>query len=192
MSGRKRVGVLISGRGSNLSALIAAQKAPHWPAPICLVISNRPGAAGLDIAKSAGIKALTIDHTAFAGREEFEADLHAALIANKVDLVVCAGFMRKLTAGFTDKWQGRIINIHPSLLPKYKGLDTHARALEAGDSEAGCTVHHVTSQLDSGPIIAQARVPIKAGDTPETLAARVLKAEHEIFPKALASVARQL
>lgn len=189
MSSRKKVAVLISGRGSNMSALIAAAGASDYPADIALVVSNRPEAAGLETAKAAGIAAETIDHKAFENREAFEAALDKLLVDHKIEIIACAGFMRKLTSSFTRKWEGRMINIHPSLLPKYKGLNTHARALEAGDKEHGCTVHYVTAELDSGPIIMQARVPVHADDTETTLAARVLEQEHKIYPPSLAKVA---
>ncbi|MDH3579899.1 MAG: phosphoribosylglycinamide formyltransferase [Hyphomicrobiales bacterium] len=189
MSSAKRIGVLISGRGSNMAALIEACKAPDYPAEIAIVISNRPGAPGLEMAAEAGIPAATIDHTAYPSREAFEAETDKALREAKVDLICNAGFMRLLTESFVDQWRNRQLNIHPSLLPAFKGLNTHERALEAGVRIAGCTVHFVRSEMDSGPIIAQAAVPVLPGDTPDTLAARVLKAEHELYPLALKLVA---
>lgn len=175
-----------------MTALVEAAGSADYPAEIKLVISNRPDAKGLETAQSQGIKAIGIDHASFATREEFEQELHKMLLAHNIEIVVCAGFMRKLTASFTRKWEGRMINIHPSLLPKYKGLNTHQRALDAGDKEHGCTVHYVTAELDSGPVIMQARVPILDGDTADDLAARILVEEHRIFPLALAEVAQNL
>lgn len=186
---RKRVGVLISGRGSNMQSLALACRAADYPAEIALVVSNRHDARGLTWAREHGIGAVAIDHKAFADREAFEAEIHARLAEANVDLIALAGFMRILTSSFVDRWQGRMINIHPSLLPLFPGLHTHARAIEAGMKIAGCTVHFVTPEMDVGPIIAQVAVPIAAGDTPELLAARVLAAEHEIYPKALQWVA---
>lgn len=189
MSGRKRVGVLISGRGSNLSALIEACKSSAYPAEIVSVISNRPNAPGLEYAREAGIEAACVDHTGYGAREDFEATLDAALRKADVDIVVNAGFMRILTDFFVSRWRDRQLNIHPSLLPAFRGLDTHERALEAGVAISGATVHFVRTEMDSGPIIAQAAVPVLAGDTPDTLAARVLEAEHKLYPHALALVA---
>lgn len=189
MRERKRVCVLISGRGSNMDALIAACRAPCAPAEIALVISNTPDAKGLDSARANGIEAMSIDHQAFSSREAFDAALHDAMVARGIDLVACAGFMRILSAGFTAHWLGRMINIHPSLLPLYRGLDTHARALADGVRIHGCTVHFVVPELDAGPIIAQAAVPVIAGDTPDSLAARVLKAEHALYPQVLLGLA---
>ena len=189
MSGRKRVGVLISGRGSNMQALIEACRAPDYPAEIALVISNRPGAGGLKLARDAGITAATIDHKAFADRAAFEVDLHRALVEAGVDIVCNAGFMRILTEKFVSQWQGRLLNIHPSLLPAFKGLHIHQRVLQAGAKMTGCTVHFVSPEMDSGAIIAQAAVPVLEGDTPDTLAKRVLAAEHRLYPSVLARVA---
>jgi len=189
MTGRRRTAVLISGRGSNMQTLVAAAKAPDHPAEIVLVVSNRPDAAGLDYAREQGIEAVAVDHKAFANRASFEDALDTVFHEHDIDLIACAGFMRILSATFVEKWLGRLLNIHPSLLPAYRGLDTHERALADGVTEHGCTVHFMVAELDAGPIIAQARVPVLAGDTAETLAARVLKAEHEIYPQALASVA---
>jgi phosphoribosylglycinamide formyltransferase-1 len=183
---RKRVAVLISGRGSNMAALIAAAKDPAYPAEIVLVVSNRPDAAGLDHARAAGIPAVVVDHTNFkSDRDAFERALQAVLAKHRIDIVCLAGFMRLLTPRFTAQWEGRMLNIHPSLLPAFKGLDTHARALEAGVTTHGATVHFVVAEMDSGPILAQVHVPVQPGDTPDTLAARVLSAEHELYPHAL-------
>lgn len=183
---RRRLAVLISGRGSNMEALARAAQAPDYPAEIVLVASSKAGAAGLETAAALGLPTITIPSRDHPGRDSFDAALTAALEANGTEAIALAGFMRILTPGFIRRWHGRIVNIHPSLLPKYPGLDTHARALAAGDTEAGCTVHIVTETLDDGPTLAQARVPILAHDTPETLAARVLEAEHRLYPQALA------
>ena len=183
---RKRVAVLISGRGSNLQALIDAAAAPDYPAEIVRVISNRPDAPGLAHAGKAGIPARTIDHRRFLVRPAFEAALDAALREDRVDLGGHAGFMRILTTGFVDAWRDRCLNIHPSLLPAFPGLDTHGRALAAGVRIHGCTVHVVRAEVDAGPIIAQAAVPVLPGDDEASLAARVLAAEHRIYPAALA------
>ncbi len=185
MSGKTPIAVLISGRGSNLQCLIDACAADDYPARIVAVISNRPDAYGLERAREAGITAIAIDHKAYNSREDFEAALDAALREAGAEFVCLAGFMRILTPGFVNAWSGRMINIHPSLLPKFKGVDTHARAIEAGETEHGCTVHWVTPGMDEGPTIAQARVPVLPGDTPETLAARVLVEEHRLYPEAL-------
>jgi formyltetrahydrofolate-dependent phosphoribosylglycinamide formyltransferase len=186
----KRVAVLISGRGSNLKALLdAAQDAYE----IVLVISNVPSAGGLAIARAADVSALTIDHKPFGrDREAFERELDAALRANDIALVALAGFMRVLTPFFVRAWAGRLVNIHPSLLPKYPGTNTHERALAASDAEHGCTVHLVVEDVDAGEILGQARMPILPGDTPETLAERVLTIEHELYPRCLAQLARTL
>jgi phosphoribosylglycinamide formyltransferase-1 len=186
---RKRVAILISGRGSNMAALIAAAEAPDYPAEIVLVVSNRPDAAGLAHAAEAGIATAAIDAKAFADRAAFEGALDDELHRAKVDIVCLAGFMRLLSPEFVGHWRDRLINIHPSLLPAFPGLNTHARALAAGAREHGCTVHYVREGVDDGPIIAQARVPVLPGDTPETLAARVLAEEHKLYPAALALVA---
>lgn len=185
---KARIGILISGRGSNMSALIRAAQAPDYPAGIALVVSNRPDAAGLDHAAEAGIATAVVDHKAFATKRAFEEAIDAELRRHEVDIVCLAGFMRLLSPWFVEAWHGRMLNIHPSLLPKYKGLDTHARAIAAGDSVHGCTVHIVSAEMDAGPIIMQAEVPILAGDTPDSLSARVLVAEHTLYPKALARV----
>lgn len=186
---KRRVGVLISGRGSNMMALVEAARAPDYPAEIVCVVSNRPGAAGLAWAREHGLAAHAVDHKAYATREAFEDALHAVLIAEGVELVACAGFMRLMTAGFVERWAGRMINIHPSLLPLYPGLNTHARALADGVRIVGCTVHHVVAEMDAGPIIAQGAVPVIDGDTPAALADRILSVEHVIYPQALALVA---
>lgn len=182
---KPRVAVLISGRGSNMMSLIEAAAAPDFPAEIAVVISNRPDAHGLARAQAANIPTRIIDHKAFADRAGFDAALDAALAEEQVDLVCLAGFMRLLTAGFTQKWSGRMINIHPALLPSFKGLHTHERALAEGVKIHGCTVHFVTAEMDVGPIIMQAAVPVLEGDTPDTLGARVLEQEHVIYPAAL-------
>lgn len=171
--------VLISGRGSNMMALLDARL------PVTAVISNRPGAQGLETARSRGIATAVVDHTAFPSREAFDAALAAEIDRYRPRLVVLAGFMRVLTPGFVERYAGRMLNIHPSLLPSFPGLHTHERALQAGVKVHGCTVHFVTSELDLGPIVIQAAVPVRAGDTPATLAARVLKQEHIVYPRAV-------
>jgi phosphoribosylglycinamide formyltransferase-1 len=186
---RKRVGVLISGRGSNLQALIDATQAPGYPAEIVLVISNVPSAQGLTRTEAAGIPTRTINHKDFASREAFDAALTGALEDAGVELLCNAGFMRLHSEGFVRHWWNRHLNIHPSLLPAFKGLRTHARVLEEGAQLTGCTVHFVRPELDSGPIVAQAEVPVLDGDTPESLAGRVLAAEHRLYPHALRLVA---
>ncbi len=178
--------VLISGNGSNLQAIIDACAAQAIPAEIVAVISNVPGAFGLERAKKAGLATATVDHKAFASRAEFDAALLATMQRFDADLVVLAGFMRILSADLVNAYSGRMINIHPSLLPKYPGLHTHQRALEAGDAEHGCTIHFVTADLDGGPLIAQASCPILPGDTPTTLAARVHPLEHALYPQVIA------
>lgn len=185
---RRRVAVLISGRGSNMVSLIEAARAPGYPAEIRLVLSNRPDAGGLARAAEAGIATLAIDHGAYPDRESFDAAMDAALRERGIDLVCLAGFMRVLTPGFVESWSGRMINIHPSLLPLFRGTRTHERALEAGVLVHGCTVHFVVPELDAGPIVAQAAVPVVPGDTPDTLAARVLAQEHALYPQALRMV----
>lgn len=189
---KARTGVLISGRGSNMTALVDAARDPAFPAEIVCVVSNKADAKGLDFAAANGIAAKVIDHKAFATREEFEAALDAYLRSMNVEIVVLAGFMRVLTASFIAGWEGRMLNIHPSLLPAYKGLHTHERALADGATKHGCTVHLVTPELDAGPILLQAEVPVLAGDTPDLLAARVLEHEHRIYPEALAMMATRL
>ena len=189
MKPRRRVGVLISGRGSNMMALGEAARAPDYPAEIVCVASNRPAAAGLAWAHEQGIAAHAVDHKAYATREAFEEALHAVLEGQGVEMVACAGFMRLMTPGFVARWAGRMINIHPSLLPLYPGLHTHARAIADGVRIAGCTVHYVVAEMDAGPIIAQGAVPVIDGDTPDSLADRILHLEHVIYPRALALVA---
>jgi phosphoribosylglycinamide formyltransferase-1 len=183
---RKRVAVLISGRGSNMAALIEAATASDYPAEIALVISNVPGAGGLATARPAGIATETVDHTTFGkDRAAFEHALQAMLEKYRIDIVCLAGFMRLLTPWLVGHWQNRMLNIHPALLPAFKGLDTHKRALDAGAKVHGATVHFVVPEMDSGPIIAQGAVPVRAGDSEAALAARVLKIEHRIYPWAL-------
>jgi phosphoribosylglycinamide formyltransferase-1 len=189
MRARRRTGILISGRGSNMEALIRAAQDPRYPAEIAVVISNRPDAKGLDFAKAQGIETEVVDHTSYGAREDFDRALDTALVRHQVELVALAGFMRVMTENFVDRWRDRMINIHPSLLPAYKGLHTHERALADGARRHGATVHFVRHDVDSGPIIAQARVPVLESDTPATLAQRVLDAEHKIYPRALALVA---
>jgi phosphoribosylglycinamide formyltransferase 1 len=186
---RKRVAVLISGRGSNMAALVKAAKVPDYPAEIVLVASNKPEAEGLTYARTQGIATFAVSHKGFADRESFDRVMHQKLTESGIELVALAGFMRVLSPWFCRAWEGRLINIHPSLLPDFKGVDTHRRALEAGGSEHGCTVHFVTPELDDGPTILQARVPVLPGDDENALAARVLKEEHRIYPLALAKVA---
>jgi phosphoribosylglycinamide formyltransferase 1 len=186
---KKRVGVLISGRGSNMRALVEASRQPDYPAEVVFVASNKPDASGLDFAKSLGISTAIINHKNFPTREAFDAALNAELQSQNLDLICCAGFMRIMTPVLIAPWLGRMLNIHPSLLPKYTGLHTHERAIAAGDKTHGATVHFVTEELDGGPIIAQAAVPVLPGDTIETLSARVLAVEHPLYVKALALVA---
>ena len=190
MSPKLRIAILISGRGSNMAALIEAAREPAYPVEIVAVISNRPDAAGLERARAAGLHAEVVDHKAYAGREAFDAALEARLLAHGVELVVLAGFLRLMTAPFVERWAGRMINIHPALLPAFPGLHTHERALAAGVRVHGCTVHYVTPGMDEGPIIGQAAVPVLPGDTPDMLGARVLQAEHRLYPAMLAKVAR--
>jgi phosphoribosylglycinamide formyltransferase-1 len=180
-----RVAILISGGGSNMVRLVDSMTGDHPARPV-LVLSNVPGAAGLDRARERGVPVAVVDHRPFRGdRAAFEAALERVLAEARPDIICLAGFMRILTPAFVARHEGRILNIHPSLLPKYPGLDTHARALAAGDEEAGCSVHVVTGELDAGPLLGQARVPVAAGDTPETLAARVLDMEHRLYPAVL-------
>ena len=186
---KKRVGILISGRGSNMVALIEAARSPDFPAEIALVLSNRPDAAGIARAQDFGIPARAMDHKAHAGREAFERAMHAELEAAGVEIVALAGFLRLLTPWFIETWRDRMINIHPALLPAYKGLHTHERAIADGVRIAGCTVHYVRHEMDVGPIVAQAAVPVLPGDDADRLAARVLTAEHRLFPLALKLVA---
>ncbi len=172
-----------------MRALIEAARAANFPAEIALVLSNRPDADGLAFAKARGIPTAAVDHKIYAGRDDFEATMQRLLDLHRIDLICLAGFMRLLTHGFVERWSGRMINIHPSLLPAYRGLDTHARALADGVAEHGCTAHFVAPTVDAGPIIAQARVPVLPDDDAETLAVRVLEAEHRLYPQALELVA---
>ena len=181
--------MLISGRGSNMASLIAAAKAPGYPAEIALVLSNRSEAPGLARAADAGIATAVVDHKTYPEREAFERALDHELRAHRVELLCLAGFMRILTPWFIGRWLGRMLNVHPSLLPLFKGLHTHRRALDEGVRIHGCTVHFVTPELDSGPIVAQAAVPVLPSDTEETLRARVLRQEHALYPLALSLVA---
>jgi phosphoribosylglycinamide formyltransferase-1 len=186
---KTRVAILISGRGSNMVALLEAAKDPAYPAEIVLVLSNRPEAAGLARAAEAGIPTQAIDHKAFSDRAGFDAVLDAALRAAEVDLVCLAGFMRILTPGFVASWAGRMLNIHPSLLPLFKGTQTHRQALDAGVRLHGCTVHFVVPELDAGPIVAQAAIPVRQDDDPDSLADRVIVQERRLYPAVLALVA---
>ena len=186
---RRRTAILISGRGSNMAALLAAAAPSAFPAEIVLVFANRTDAAGLDTARAAGIEAAALSHRAYPGREDFDRAVDAELRARNVDLVCLAGFMRVVSPWFCERWLGRMISIHPALLPSFKGLDTHARALDAGVKIHGASVHFVVPELDAGPIIAQAAVPVLEDDTPDSLAARVLRQEHVIYPRALQLVA---
>ncbi|EWS53379.1 MULTISPECIES: phosphoribosylglycinamide formyltransferase [unclassified Methylibium] len=181
----KRIVILISGRGSNMEAIVEACAAQAWPARISAVISNRADAAGLDYAAARGIATSAVEHRAYPDRERFDAALAEAIDQHAPDLVVLAGFMRILTASFVQRYAGRLLNIHPSLLPAFTGLHTHRRAIEAGCKLAGATVHYVTAELDHGPIVAQAAVPVLPDDTEQTLAARVLASEHRLYPMAV-------
>jgi len=190
VSVKKRVAVLISGRGTNLQALLDADQDAY---DIALVVSNVPNAEGLDRARAVNVEAMTLDHKPYGkNREAFERDLDALLVQRNIDIVALAGFMRVLTPFFVKAWKGRLLNIHPSLLPKFPGTKTHERALEAGESEHGCTVHLVVEEVDSGEILGQARMPMEADDTPERLAHRVLALEHSLYPKCLADFAHAL
>ena len=181
----KRVAILISGGGSNMVALAQSMTGDHPARPV-LVLANNANAGGLQKAADMGIATAVVDHRPFGkDRAAFEAELTRALERAQPDIICLAGFMRVLTSDFVNRWSGKILNIHPSLLPKYKGLKTHVRAIDAGDSEAGCSVHQVTAELDGGPILGQARVPVLPDDTPETLAARVLPVEHKLYPDVL-------
>jgi phosphoribosylglycinamide formyltransferase-1 len=186
---RIRTAILISGRGSNMDALIEAARSPDYPSEIALVLSNRPDAPGLAKARAAGIATAAVDHKIYAGREEFERSLQAMLDIHRIDFLCLAGFMRLFTPWFIGQWRGRMLNIHPALLPSYKGLHTHERALADGVKIHGCTVHFVVPEMDEGPIVAQAAVPVLDADTVETLGARVLAQEHAIYPLALRLVA---
>lgn len=188
---RKKLGILISGRGSNMEALLKAAQDPAWPCEPVLVLANKIDAGGLEKARGFGVKAVAIDHKPFGkDREAFERAMNAELEAAGVELIALAGFMRVLTPYFVNHWAGRLINIHPALLPKYPGVDTHNRALAAGDTVHGCTVHQVTAGVDEGPAIGSAEVDVLPGDDEASLAARVLKAEHVLYPRCLAAVAR--
>jgi phosphoribosylglycinamide formyltransferase-1 len=187
---KKRVAILISGRGSNMVALIDATRAEEFPAEIALVVSNEPTAQGLERARAAGITTAIVDHRPYGkDRAAFERALQAAIEPHKIDLICLAGFMRLLTPWFTGQWDARLLNIHPALLPAFKGLDTHARAIAEGARQHGATVHFVVPEMDSGPIIVQETVPVLPNDTEASLAARVLAAEHRIYPRALRLVA---
>lgn len=186
---KRRIAILISGRGSNMAALLETCEQPDFPAEVALVLSNMPNAAGVRKASAQGIRTAIVDHRKFLhDREGFEAAMQEKIEAAGADFICLAGFMRLLTRGFTEAWRGRMINIHPSLLPSFPGLDTHARALEGGVRIHGCTVHFVSAEMDAGPIIAQAAVPVAPNDTPDTLAARVLDCEHRLYPHALRMV----
>ncbi len=187
---RQRTAIFISGRGSNMRSLIEAARAPDYPAEIALVLSNRPEAEGLAFARALGVQTAAVDHKIYAGRAEFEKSVQILLDLHRVELICLAGFMRLLTPGFVRAWEGRLLNIHPALLPAYRGLHTHERALADGVKIHGCTVHFVVPEMDEGPIIAQAAVAVLDDDTPDTLAARVLAQEHVLYPAALAEVAR--
>ena len=189
---RLRTAILISGRGSNMMALVEAARDPAYPAEVACVVSNRADAKGLAFAAANGIAAKVIDHKAYADRAAFEDALDRYLRSMNVEIIALAGFMRVLTARFIAGWDGRMINIHPSLLPAYKGLHTHERALADGATSHGCSVHLVTPELDGGPVLLQAMVPVQPGDTPDTLSARVLKEEHRIYPQALAMLAGRI
>lgn len=187
-----KVAILISGGGSNMVKLVESMTGDHPARPV-LVLSNQPDAKGLDRAADLGVATVAVDHRPFGkDRHAFEEALQEELVKASPDIICCAGFMRVLTPEFTRKWDGRMLNIHPSLLPKYKGLHTHERALEAGDQEAGCSVHELTAELDGGPILGQARVPILEDDTPDTLAARVLVEEHKLYPAVLRAFAEKM
>ena len=190
-SGRVRAAVLISGAGSNMAALVDAAQDPDCPYEVALVLSNRPDAGGLAVASAKGVPTEALDHRPFGkDREGHERAIDEVLSRHRIEVVALAGYMRLLTPWLVKRWEGRMLNIHPSLLPKYPGLDTHARALAAGDLEAGCTVHLVTEGVDEGPVLAQAAVQVRPDDTPGSLAQRVLTAEHRLYPAALADFCR--
>lgn len=189
--GRLKLAVLISGSGSNLQAIIDACALSDFPAEIEIVISNKPDAYGLTRAKDAGLKTAVVNHKDYSSREEFENALQATLDQYPVELICLAGFMRVLTEDFVNRWDGRMINIHPSLLPKFKGLHTHERAIEAGEKESGCTIHFVIPDMDEGPIILQRRVSIEAGETPDSLAKKILVEEHMAYPEAIRILANR-
>lgn len=187
-----KIAILFSGRGSNLASLATHIARDDVPAELTLAVSNRPMAGGLDYCRQENIAHQIIDHTQFAERAAFDAELDKTLRAADIDVICCAGFMRLLTADFVNAWPDRLINIHPSLLPKHKGLNTHQQAIEAGDKEHGCTVHYMRPEMDDGPIIIQKSVPVRADDTPDTLAARVLEQEHIAYPQALDVVLKKM
>lgn len=187
-----KTAILISGRGSNMEALLEAASAPDFPADITLVASDKADAAGLSKASSQGFTTRALPYKSFENKAAFEDALHQEMVENGIEIICLAGFMRLLSADFTERWAGRILNIHPSLLPLYKGLHTHERVLADKRTESGCTIHFVTADMDDGPIIMQSRVPVDAKDTPETLAARILKEEHKLYPKALRKIAVDL
>lgn len=190
---KPRVAILISGRGSNMVSLVKAAQAPCFPAEVVLVLSNKPDALGLETARGLGVEAIAVPARPFGkDREAHERAIDAELQARGVQIVCLAGYMRLLTPWLVQRWAGRMLNIHPSLLPKFPGLDTHERAIQAGEAEHGCTVHLVTEGMDEGPILGQARVPVLPGDTQETLAARVLEQEHKLYPAMLAALASKL
>ena len=186
---RRRLGILISGRGSNMLAIAEAARKPDYPAEIALVLSSHEGAGGLASAGKLGLQTALVDHKRFRrenrDREAYDAELHEVLTRARIEFVCLAGFMRILSPGFVRKWENRIVNIHPSLLPDFRGLNPQAQALEAGVAESGCTVHYVVPELDAGPVIDQARVPVLPGDTVDSLSARILEAEHRLYPAAL-------
>ena len=189
--GRVRVAVLISGAGSNMAALVDASRDSACPFEVALVMSNKPDAGGLAVARDKGVATAVVDHRPFGkDREAHERSLDGVLAEHRIEVVALAGYMRLLTPWLVRRWEGRMLNIHPSLLPKYPGLDTHARALAAGDAEAGCTVHLVTEGVDEGPVLARANVPVLADDSPASLAQRVLTAEHALYPAALVEFCR--
>ncbi len=188
-----RLAILISGRGTNMEAILKAAQAADYPVQPCLVLTNRPDALGLETARSFGIETDAIDHKTYGkDREAFERAVQEKLKSERIDMIALAGFMRILTPWFVKQWSGRMINIHPSLLPKYPGLHTHKRAIQAGDAEGGCSVHWVTEGVDEGSVISQARVPISVDETAETLADKVLEEEHKLYPKALKLAAEQI
>ncbi len=190
---RLKLAILISGRGTNMEAILQAAREDDYPVDPVLVLCNRPDAKGLDTARAQGLAAIAVDHKPFGkDREAFERAVQKVLLEHEIEMVVLAGFMRILTPWFVGQWAGRMINIHPSLLPKYPGLNTHQRAIDAGDAEGGCSVHWVTEGVDEGNVIAQARVPVEPGDTAETLAARVLVEEHSLYPRAVAMAAAEI
>ncbi len=190
MASKKRVGILISGRGSNMASLVDACSQPDYPAQVSVVVSNQPSAGGLQIAQDAGIGTEVIDHKAFSSREDFDSEVDGRLRDHGCEIICNAGFMRLQSEFFVQKWLNRHLNIHPSLLPSYRGLNTHERVIDDGVRVSGCTVHFVRNEMDSGPIIAQAAVPVQPEDTADTLSSRVLHAEHVLYPLALRLVAQ--